>query len=249
MNILITGVNGTVAPVLADLCRQNSHTVTAWDRSKISPDDPDACLKYMKTLKPDLIFHLAMGGPEWAREMADYAHRAGIPYLFTSTVNVFDLSKSGPYPLDKLPDAEDDYGRYKQVCEKMILDVSPSAIIARIGWQIGHEAGSNNMVDFLQKQQEEHGFVEASDQWIPSCSCLEDTAEGLYKLGLSGASGIYQLEGNPGLSFYEITSAIKDRCSPSPQIRKVEEFRRDNRMMDERIILSPITGRISIELN
>lgn len=35
MNVLITGMNGTVAPVLADVFHSHHYEITAWDRSVV----------------------------------------------------------------------------------------------------------------------------------------------------------------------------------------------------------------------
>lgn len=57
------------------------------------------------------------------------------------------------------------------------------------------------MIDYLYKQLEQKGRIEASRYWIPAFAFLEDTEEALYQSMMRYPAGIYQLDGNPGLSF------------------------------------------------
>lgn len=241
---LLTGMNGTVAPVTATRLRAAGFDCRAWDRTRVSPDDPDAVRAHVRAVHPDVILHFAMGSPDWAAVLAEESRALGIPFLFTSTVSIFDNRKPGPYAVERPPDAQDDYGRYKAECERRILAVNPSALIARLGWQIGRVAGNNNLLDFLVRTGKQAGRVELSRGLIHSHAFLDDTADALYRLLIDRAQGLYQLEGNPGLSLFQVATRLaKQHRLPFP-IVPIDEPRRDARMIDDRIVVAPITRRL-----
>ena len=241
MKIIITGMNGTVAPVLAQQLRADGHTVVGWNRNDVPPDDRGAVAHFLHSARPDALCHLATGSPEWAESLA----ASGIRMLYTGSVSVFSGEQRGPFDVDAEPQPNDDYGRYKLECERRILATNSRAIIARIGWQIGDSAGSNNMVDYLTRTNAETGGIDASENWMPSCSFLADTAAALATLLCDrAATGLYHLEGNPGLSFFEIANRLHERHGRSWDIRPAAEPRQDQRLIDARVRVAPITSRL-----
>lgn len=245
MKAILTGMNGTVAPALAKLLKSHGHSVVAWDRSVVPIERREQYESFILDHKPDWFFKIATGSPDWMAGTAEVCYQNNIKYLFTGSVSVFDGGKPGPFPLDKVPDATDDYGRYKAECERRVRAVNPDAIIARLSWQIGDAPGSNNMVDFLTKANKEKGMIEASTGWIPSCTFLVDTAEALYKLIREYPAGLYQLEGNPGWSFYEIVTALNKLHGNPWKVVKKEEPRKDIRMVDDQVPVGKLDKRLS----
>ena len=237
-------MNGTVAPALAHRLRLEGIDVVAWDRNKIAIDDPAAVRSFIEQQKPDWVCHMAMGSPVWAATMAKVCRENGIKFLFTGTCSVFDGSKPGPFPVDKTPDATDDYGRYKADCERQIVAASPDAYIARLGWQIGDAPGSNNMIDFFYRMAREKGRVEVSNGVIHSNAFLVDTADALYRLLAHHTPGLYQLEGNPGLTLYEIATRLHALHHFDFPIVPHEEPRRDIRMINDTIAVGQLTDRL-----
>lgn len=244
MKAILTGMNGTVAPALAKRLRKEGIDVVAWDRSKVLVDDEAHVRSFIQQQKPDWLCHMAMGSPVWAATMADECRKSGIKFLFTGTCSVFDGSKPGPFPLDMEPNATDDYGRYKADCERQIRAANPDAIIARLGWQIGDAPGSNNMIDFFYRMAKEKGQVEVSSGIIHSNAFLEDTADALYRLQSSHAPGLYQLEGNPGLTLYEIALRLHAKHQFPFLIKAKEEPRRDIRMVNDKIKMGQLTDHL-----
>jgi dTDP-4-dehydrorhamnose reductase len=241
---ILTGLNGTVAPVLARRLRVDGVEVAGWDRQSVPVDDTRRGEAYVESVAPDLMVHLAMGAPDWAGHLAAWSARHGLRFLYVSSVSVFDGSRPGPFPPDKEPDAGDDYGRYKAECERRVRAENPEAYIARIGWQIGERPGGNHMVDFLYRQQQEQGRVAASDSWTPSCSFLEDTADGLWRLLNEFPPDIYNLEGNDGCSFFDIASGLNRRLDAGWKVEETDQPAVDIRMTDQRIQLAPVRARL-----
>jgi len=245
MKFILTGMNGTVAPALAHRLRNDRHHITAWNRNQIPIDNPVACDAFICEQKPDWVIHMAMGSPDWAAGMAQVCHREGINFMFTGSVSAFDGGKTGPFPCDHVLDATDDYGKYKAECERKVMAANPNAFIARLGWQIGDAPGSNNMIDFLTRNQAEKGKIEASTGWIPSCAFLTDTVEAMNSIIMKFPPGIYQLEGNPGLNFYQIVIGLNALHGNKWLVVKKDEPARDNRMLEERIKMTMLDTRIS----
>jgi dTDP-4-dehydrorhamnose reductase len=158
-------------------------------------------------------------------------------------VSVFNGALPGPFSVERPADATDDYGRYKTECEHRVRAAHPEALIARLGWQIGDSPGSNNMVDFLCRTMLDKGQIEASDCWLPSCSFLEDTAAALHTLMLEFPAGLYQLEGNPGLSFFEIATRLNRLLGNDWSVSPTGQPAGDLRMIDHRCSIKPPVQR------
>jgi dTDP-4-dehydrorhamnose reductase len=244
MKAIITGMNGTVAPEVAKYFTSMGVDMVTWDRSKIDIHNEQMIIDFLQEEKPDLFLHIATGPVEWAETVAKMSGELNIKFLFTSTVSVFSEKSSGPYTIESLPNAEDDYGKYKRECEARINAVNPNAYITRLGWQIGHTIGSNHMFDFLERSMAEKGYIEASDQWYPSCSYLEDTAETLYDIITHFPSGLYLINSNKKSTFYEIVRAL-DKGRNRWQIIPGNSPNRDDRMFDERVKIISLEEKIS----
>lgn len=248
MKILITGLNGTVAPVLARHLARDGHDVTGWDRTRVPVDDPAALDALLDRERPAFFFHVALGPADWAEAIARACAGRDIPLLFTSTVSVFAFRPRDGEPLrvDAVPDAADDYGRYKADCETRIRASGARATIVRIGWQIGSAPGSNNMVDYLHKQAQAAtaGHLELSRNWLPACSFLDDTAACLCRQFTQLEPGTYHLDGNPGLSLYDIATGLNRLHGWGWTIRPADHPDQSNPMADERLRVRPITERL-----
>lgn len=244
MHVLITGLNGTVAPVVARQLQAQGHAVTGWDRRQVPAEDAAAGAAFIAATAPDWVLHIATGDPAWAERIAAECASRRIGLLFTSSVSVFSARQPGPLTPEITPEPPDDYGRYKRDCELRVSGACPGALVARLGWQIGTAGGSNTMLDFLQRQFREHGRISASRRWIPSCSFLEDTADAISRLLDGFPAGTYHLEGNPGLDFFEIASRLNRLHGGEWLVEPAEEPAFANRMRDERIALRPITERL-----
>lgn len=228
--VLITGMNGTVAPAIAEELRKRGDEVVAWDRGAVSPDDRGAVERLIREMKPSALIHCAMGSPQWAEDMARVCAEEGSAFLYISSASVYGTQQQGPFSVDDMPEPSDDYGRYKLACEQRVRAANADARIVRIGWQIALRPGGNNMVAYLIARQTEHGHIAASIEWFPACSFLDDTARALVD-ALDLPPGLYLLDGNPGWSFREIAAALNAAVGGKWDIRPTQDFRWNNRMM------------------
>lgn len=244
MKILVTGLNGTLAPVVADHLTQQGHSIISWDRQHIDPDNNDAAISYLNQQQPDAIYHLAMGSVEWTRMLANYAADQQIPFIFTSTAMVFDQLPNGPHHVEDDCTAKDEYGRYKIECEQAIQAVNPSAIMVRIGWQIHPEGGGNNMLQALRDLMRNHGVIKASVKWLPATSFMRDTAQLLYQLHQAAQPGLYQADSNRNTAwnFYQLVQALRDKYNEDWLIEATDDYVHDQRLIDPRIHIADLSS-------
>ncbi|GAA4494173.1 sugar nucleotide-binding protein [Pseudaeromonas paramecii] len=247
MRVLISGLNGTLAPHLARRVVAEGGQVLPWRRELVDPTDETAGRQMLDRLRPDAIAHLAMGSEAWAAFLAREARVRQIPLLFTSTAMVFDAVPDGPHQRQDTPNAQDDYGRYKIRCEQGIQATNPAACIARIGWQIDAEARGNNMLAALDEWQASRGEVAASRLWIPACSFMADTAAGLWQLLQARAQGIHHLDSNAvcAWGFDTLVQALAQHFARSWQIRVTDEYRHDQRLLGSEAWLPPLSARLA----
>ena len=233
--VLLTGMNGTVAPALAEELRGRGCEVVAWDRGAVPPDDREAVARFIREAKPSALVHCAMGSPQWAEDMARVCAEEGSKFLYVSSASVYGTRQQGPFTIKDVPEPSDDYGRYKFECEQRVRAANNDAIVVRIGWQIALHRGGNNMVEHLAQKQAEHGHIAASTKWFPACSFLDDTARALAGALDQAAPGLYLLDGNPGWSFWQIAVALNRALNAGWQVRESRDFRWNNQLLDRRL--------------
>ena len=228
------------------------HTVVGWDRTAVPLDDLVATDQFLQATRPDVLFHLAIASQstgkanegwlvnvEWPSQLARLCQRHNIRFIFTSSVMVYTNDAVGPFTPETQPDAHDGYGFDKLIAEQQVRAANPDAIIARLGWQIGDALGSNNMIDFLAKQD----VVRASEKWLPACSFLADTAVALQALATANP-GLYLLDSNDRWNFYEIATALNALHGNQWRVEKTADFIYDQRMRDPRANMPPLDKRL-----
>ncbi len=233
--MLVTGLNGTLAPAVAKVLREQGTNVRGWNRNRVSPDDGAACIHELERARPAAVFHLGLGSEAWAALLAGWCDRHDVPFLFTSTAMVFDHEPDGPHRVGDECTARDDYGRYKIRCEEAIAGVSGQAIVARIGWQIGTRRGGNNLLEALWRMIETEGLIRASNCWRPACSFMNDTAEALTRLVADGVSGTCHLDSNAvdALSFHDIVLRMRTLHGADWRVERVDDYVHDQRLLDD----------------
>ena len=245
--ILITGLNGSLAPRVAQAARQRGYAVVGWDRNAVPPDTPAASSAFLAQLRPSAILHLATGSESWAAQLASYAAQQGIAFVFTSTAMVFDHVPDGPHAVGDARTAQDDYGRSKIRSEDAVLAAYAGAMVARIGWQIDPEVVGNNMLRALDEWQLREGCVGASQAWRPACSFMTDTAHGLLDLMQHPLPGVHHLDSNAeeGHTFDRIVAALQVQYQRlNWQIRLHSDYAHDQRLVGGVVRLPRLSERL-----
>lgn len=256
MRALITGANGTLGKTLRLHLQEQGIDVIGWDRQAVPIDEYQAMEDFVRSVQPDMFFHLATsseptGRPneswlvnyEWTSELAWICRQLDVRFIFTSSIMVFTNDAKGPFTIHSVPDAPEGYGYEKLQAEQRTIYQNPNAVIARIGWQIGESIGGNHMLDFLERQMAENGEIRASTKWYPACSFLQDTAETLFKLAKMDA-GLYLVDSNRSWTFYEIVCALNEKHGKRWKIVPTEDFVYEQRMIDERVPIPALQKRL-----
>ncbi len=256
MKAVVTGFSGTLGTALSTYLAAQDVAVIAWDRHAVPVSNYQAMEDFLRATGARVVFHLAVasqptGKPNeswqinygWASELAWLTRTLNIRFVFTSSIMVFTPEKPGPYTITTAPNASEGYGFEKRRAEEQVLKQNPQSVVARLGWQIGSSSGSNNMIDFFERQMKEQGHIAASRVWYPATSFLEDTAAALFRL-TSSAGGLYQLDSNRRWSFYEIAVALNALHGNQWTIRGNHDFTYDQRMLDDRVGMPALNERL-----
>lgn len=256
MKAIVTGANGTVGQALKTRLEEHGWEVVPWDRKAVSIQEYWSMETFIRSVAPDAFFHLAIASKQeglhneswlvnwqWPSELAWITRQLQIPFVYTSTVLVFREDQQGPFLPETSPGATEGYGAEKRWAEERVRFQNPQAHVARLGWQIGREAGSNNMIDFLEKQQRERGRISASRRWLPACSFLEDTADALERL-VAADPGVYHIDSNRGWTFHEIVTALNALRGNPWKVEPTDDFVWDQRLLELNLVMAPLTDRL-----
>ena len=249
MKWLITGLNGSLAPVLARSAALAGVHVLGWNRALVDPDDVAGGAGFLAAERPDAIAHLGMGSANWAGRLAAHAQTRGIPFVFTSTAMVFDSIPDGPHGIDAERNSQDPYGQCKIACEDAVRSAYPDASVARIGWQIDPLQPGNNMLMALDGWQARDGHVACSRAWRPACSFMQDTVAALTKLLAMPSPGVVHLDSNAeeGHGFDRIAAALKQAFSREDWVlREHDDYRHDQRLVGSAGLLPPLSARLPV---
>lgn len=257
MKIVVTGSHGTIGAALVPHLRSLGHEVLCWDRAVVPVSDYWAMENYLRSNAVTALYHLAVPSKptgmsnegwvvnyQWTSELAWLCKVLDIKFVFISTVMVFSSGLKGPFTIQSTPDAAEGYGMEKRMAEERVFYQNPGARVIRLGWQIGGPAGSNNMVDFLDKKFAQEGLVPCSTQWLPACSFLEDTVKVLALLPEKDP-GLYQFDTNERWNFYQIAFALNKHFKRSWKVTATDNFVFDQRMVDEKLPAYSLRTRLA----
>lgn len=259
MKVLLTGAHGTLGTKFKKYLLDNSIEVISWDRSIVDLNNYYDMESYIKKISPDILIHLAIASQstgienegwavnyEWPSELAWICKKFNIKFLFTSTAMVFSDEAKGPFTLKSVPDAMFGYGFEKRKAEERILYQNPNSYIVRLGWQIGDNLGSNNMIDYFEEKMSNEGVIEASSKWYPACSFLEDTVKTLFKIVTELQPDIYMIDSNKKWTFLDIAKALNVLHGKKWKIVQNDSFVYDQRMIDHRIDIISLDKKLKL---
>jgi dTDP-4-dehydrorhamnose reductase len=245
MNVIFTGMNGTVAPVVAKTFEAHGVHVIAYDRSVVSTTDENQIKAFIQASDPKALFHFATGPLEWAELLAKITFELGVQMIYISTISVFDSKLSqAPYTPDMEPTAQDDYGQYKANSEKAVMAANPNASIYRLSWQITNSVTNNGMLRFIKEQIDRQGEMRASRTYYPSAAFLTDTADAVYDTWVRLGQGIYHMNSNDNVSFYDLIVYLAKQYDWIVVNDKAKASR-DHRMIDERVRIKKLSEYLS----
>ena len=238
----ITGITGTVAPYLKKELQSMGYEVFDKHYRINEEKDLEDLKLYLNEIKPDVIFHLALGPISFAETLALYAKENNIKFSYISTVSVFEDNSGGPYNVDTVVTVKNEYGKYKYECEQVVKVINLNSYIVRIGWQISEKADAttNNMFRFIKDNLNDKNEITVSDKFYPSASLLPVTVRGIVQATFNHDPGLYFVNSNNGKSLYEILHTLKEKHRTNWIILKDNSFSRNDIMLDSRIEVEEI---------
>lgn len=222
-SILVTGSSGFVGKYLVEQAREHEIKIIGLSRSNIEEDyvsekcDLETCanLNFLDKHQLKGIIHLAANSNVNACEenpaitskinvdasilLAQYAKSKNIPFVFSSSDQVFDGAKGNYTPSDEAKPLNE-YGTQKLKAEKEILSTYPRAVICRLPLMIGEKGGYEKA--FIQNLQDGKKQTLFMDE-IRSVEHASVIATKLID-GLAWEGGLYHLPGPTNMNRYEL---------------------------------------------
>lgn len=233
----VTGITGTVAPYVKEELERNQFTV--FDRHFRINNEQDLIelKKYLDEIRPNYIFHLALGPYSYVETLAKYTKKNKIQFVYISTVSVFEDNHGGPYTKETKVLATNEYGKYKYECERIAIQKNPDSYICRIGWQISEKGDSetNNMFQFIKNNTNGNSEITVSSGFYPSTSFLNDTAKAIVDTVLNNEPDLYLINSNEDKSLYEIVNSLNKQFNLDIKVIEDTSFNRNDVMIDERV--------------
>lgn len=230
MKILLTGKNGQVGWELQrTLCTLGD--VVALGSAELDLADPDAIVRIVRDIKPDLIVNPAAytavdkaeSEPELAMAvngrapgiLAEEAKRLGAQLVHYSTDYVFDGRKASPYVETDEPNPLNVYGRSKLEGERAIQAVGGRHLILRTSWVYGTR-GKNFLLTMMRLITERPQLNVVADQYgAPTWSRIIAEATAAAVLRREGTSGVYHLTSQGSVSWHGFALRIAQHLQAS----------------------------------
>lgn len=236
MRILLTGKSGQVGWELQrSLCALGE--VIALGSDDMNLANPDAIVRCLRTMKPDLIVNPAAytavdkaeSEPDVAMAinglapgiLAEEAKRLGAKLIHYSTDYVFDGTKLSPYSEEDIPNPVSVYGRTKLAGERAIQAVDGQYLILRTSWVYGLR-GRNFLLTMRRLLQERQEISVVSDQYgAPTWSRLiaEVTGHIVAKSNPEWQeNGVFHLTASGQTTWHEFAQAIAESMASQTKV-------------------------------
>lgn len=173
-------------------------------------------------VQPDAIVHLAANGfvdecqdhpqrtavlnVEATRRLAEVAARTHLPFVFTSTDQVYRGDRRDWSEVDD-PDPVNTYGRQKAAAEEAVRSVHPDAVVARLSLMLGPHPDGRGYLEKLTRQVLAGETLTLFTDEFRSALHARDAARGLLA-ALNWPGGIYNMGGPERLDRLAIARTI-----------------------------------------
>lgn len=236
--LLVTGASGFLGWYVCSHPQKDWNIIGAWRNNKlglkkgIQSIQLDLCnvqqtRKALRLVKPDAILHLAAlsetgyceknikesfsTNVTTTKMLTEFCAQQNIPFLFTSSGQVFDGLSRTYYLESNPPNPKNVYGKHKVQAENFIVKNYPGAIICRVPAMYGLSSkdSRNFMKEWLLKWHQGQSVTAFGDE-IRSFLSGRSAAEGLFFLLNKRGQGIFHLAGAESLSRVEFAKKLKE---------------------------------------
>ena len=229
MKILLTGKHGQVGWELQRVLG-SSHDIIAVDADEMDLSQPDALVRTVREVQPELIINpaaytavdkaetetqlaMAVNG-DAPRILAEEAKTLGIPLIHYSTDYVYDGSNTQPYREGDAPNPQSVYGKTKLAGDQAVAASGARHLILRTSWVYGVHGG-NFMKTILRLAKERDELRIIADQFgAPTWARLlaQSTAHILQQWQSNGfdagQEGLYHLTAGGRTSWHAYASEV-----------------------------------------
>lgn len=236
MKIMITGCKGQLGNELQTIIRNKRSEIGAVpddivgaevipvDIDDLDITDASAVLKFVDSLKPDVIINCAamtnVDGCETNYETAFKVNAAGVRNLacaaesisakliHVSTDYVFAGDGKKPYIEWDIANPQSVYGASKALGEKYALSFCKRTFIVRTAWLYGYVG--KNFVKTVRRVIREKGAITVVNDQLGNPTNANDLAHHLLKLAVTEDYGIYHCTGKGECSWYDFAVKIAE---------------------------------------
>lgn len=236
MKIMITGCKGQLGNELQTIIRNKRSEIGAVpddivgaevipvDIDDLDITDASAVLKFVDSLKPDVIINCAamtnVDGCETnyetafkvnaagVRNLACAAESIGAKLIHVSTDYVFAGDGKKPYIEWDIVNPQSVYGASKALGEKYALSFCKRTFIVRTAWLYGYVG--KNFVKTVRRVIREKGAITVVNDQLGNPTNANDLAHHLLKLAVTEDYGIYHCTGKGECSWYDFAVKIAE---------------------------------------
>lgn len=224
MRIYITGGAGQLGRALQTHLASDypDIAVTTSDLPEVDITDRTAITAALRAAAPDVVLHCAAytnvdgaaKDPTAAfrvngmgtQNVALAAAELGTALLYVSTNEVFDGEASRPYDEFAVTNPINAYGASKRAGEWYTRSLTQRFYIVRTSWL--YARGGRNFIHRIQELADKHGLLRVVTDEVAHPTAVDDLAEAVVRLILTGQYGIYHLVNEGAVSRFDFAAEI-----------------------------------------
>ena len=235
MKVLVTGVRGQLGFDIYHTFQATSHEVIGTTRETLDLTDLDSIPLILDSHKPDCIIHCAaytkvdqaeqekelcwLVNTEATKVMVDWCQRNQAKLIFFSTDYVFDGTGDQPFDENAPTNPINYYGFTKREAEKYIEKQLDKYTIYRVSWLYG--AQGHNFVKTMLKLFETKDTIQVVNDQIGSPTNTKDIAEFIVQTFDENLRGIYHLNNQEYMSWYDFAVMIRDSVKSTCEVKPI----------------------------
>lgn len=230
MKIAVIGANGQLGSDVADVFKQEDHSVAALTHDDIEIKDIDSVKKALNRERPDVVVNTAAyhnvekceselhdafaGNALGAKNMAEASAEQGFYLVHISTDYVFDGLKEAPYLESDLPLPLNAYANTKLSGEHFVRAIADNAVVLRTCGLYGKNPcrakGGNNFVELMLKLAQTRDEVRVVENEVLTPTSTREVANQILAISQKPVYGLCHATAEGYCSWFEFAKAIFD---------------------------------------